>query len=89
MKQTITFTIQVSVDSEQAAKLPGYPGTGNPATAYGDVDLPVSGLDIECSIIATELARKVQEMLPERLMPSVWWQDYSVGRPERAKASVF
>ena len=89
MRQTITFTIQVDVDAEAVAKLPGYPGTGNPATAYGDVDLPVSGIDIECSLIATELARKVKDLLPARLEPSVWWQDYTVGRPEEAKAGVF
>lgn len=89
MKQTVTFTIQVAIDADAAAKLPGYPGTGNPATAYGDEDLPISGLDIECSIVATELARKVKELLPARLEPQVWWQEYSVGKPERQEASVF
>lgn len=89
MKQTITFTIQVDVDSEQAAKLPGYPGTGNPATAYGDEDVPISGLDIECSLIATELARKVKDLLPARLEPNIWWQDYTVGRPQEAKVGAF
>lgn len=78
MKQTITFTIQVDVDAEQAAKLPGYPGTGSPGTAYGDVDEPISGLDIECSVIATELAMKIRELLPEKLHPQVWWRDYQI-----------
>lgn len=89
MKQTITFTIQVSVDAEQAAKLPGYPGTGNPATAYGDEDVPISGLDIECSVVATELARKVRELLPEKLNPSIWWKDYRIEGAKRVEASVF
>ena len=89
MKQTVTFTIQVAIDAEAAAKLPGYPGTGNPATAYGDEDVPISGIDIECSLIATELARRVKELFPARLEPVVWWQEYSVGRPERETASVF
>lgn len=89
MKQTITFTIQVDVDAEAAKKLPGYPGTGNPGAEYGDVDLPVSGLEIECSLIALELARKVKELLPARLNASVWWQEYNVGRPERVSAGVF
>lgn len=89
MKQTITFTVQVSIDAEAAARLPGYPGTGNPATAYGDEDVPISGLDIECSLIATELAKRVRELLPARLEPQVWWQEYALGRPEREPASVF
>ena len=89
MKQTITFTIQVAVDADQAAKLPGYPGTGNPATAYGDEDVPISGLEIEASVIATELASKVREMLPERLGASVWWKDYRIEMVKPVEAGVF
>lgn len=89
MKQTITFTIQVDVDADAAKKLPGYPGTGNPGAEYGDVDLPVSGLEIECSLIALELARKVKELLPARLNASVWWQDYSVENVKPSMVNVF
>ena len=78
MKQTITFTVQVDVDAEQAAKLPGFPGTGSPGTSYGDADLPISGLDIECSVIAQELAMKVRELLPDKLHAQVWWRDYQI-----------
>lgn len=80
MKQTITFTIEIDVDAEAAARLPGYPGTGSPGTAYGDVDLPVSGLDIECSIIADEIARKAKELLPEKLYPQIVVRSFEVGR---------
>jgi len=79
MKQTITFTIQIDVDADQAARLPGYPGTGSPGTAYGEADLPVSGIDIECSIIAEELARKAKELLPEKVIPQIMWRDYTLG----------
>ena len=79
MKQTITFTIQLDVDAEQAAKLPGYPGTGSPGTSYGDADVPVSGLDIESSIIAGELAQRAKELLPEKLRPQIVWRDYTLG----------
>jgi hypothetical protein len=89
MRQTITFTIQVDVDAEAVSKLPGYPGTGNPATAYGDEDLPVSGIDIECSLIATELARKVKDLLPARLEPLVWDRDYKISKPQYIQSGVF
>jgi hypothetical protein len=79
MKQTITFTIQIDVDAEQAARLPGYPGTGSPGTSYGDADLPVSGIDIECSIIADELARKAKELLPDKIGAQIMWRDYTLG----------
>lgn len=89
MKQTITFTIQVDVDAEAAARLPGYPGTGNPATAYGDEDVPISGLDIEAAVIASELARVVKEMLPSKLSPSGYLRDYSIAGAKSLEASVF
>ena len=78
MKQTVTFTIQIDIDADAAARLPGYPGTGSPGTAYGDADVPVSGIDIECSIISNELAQKARELLPEKLRPQIVWRDYTL-----------
>lgn len=85
MRQTITFTIQVDVDADEAAQLAGYPGSGRYGDSYGDVDLPVSGIDEQCSTITTEIAMKVRELLPSQLSPSVWWQDYAIGSPQTNK----
>ena len=83
-RQTITFTVQVSVDADMAAKLPGYQGSN-----YGNDDLPVAGIDIEAQVICSELARKVLELLPDRLSPLIWERDYRVSPAEKKEVTVF
>lgn len=83
-RQTITFTIQVAIDADMAAKLPPYPGS-----SYGDDDLPIAGIDIEASVICSELGRKVLELLPDRLAPLIWERDYRISAAETRAVNVF